>query len=743
MTTPPASSRSASAAPAPAEPESAHPGSPQPPVARRIRHERTFHGDAFVDEYAWLADKDDPETIAFLEAENAYAEAMLAGQAELREAIFGEIKARTQETDLSVPTRKGGWWYYARTEEGKQYPVFCRRAVRPDDSGPPISPDGSPLDGEEVLLDGNELAGGSQFFALGAYTVSPDGRLLAYSTDFSGGERFTLRIKDLVTGETAADEIPNTFYGTAWSLDGSALFYTTVDEAWRPHRVWRHVVGTAAAEDVIVYEEADEKFRVGVGLTRSERFLLIAVQSAVTGEVWLLDAARPEGEFTVVRPRRQGVEYHVEHQAGADGTDRLLILHNDHAENFELAAAPLSDPANWTPIIAHREDTRLLHVDAFAGYLVVYLRRDGLTGLRVIGLGDFGPDRIPDDAGYVVGFPEPVYTVAPGANREYDSRLFRLSYASLVTPDSVYDCDMASGDLTLLKRQPVLALPGGQEYRPEEFAQYREWAVAADGTRIPISLVCRKGTPRDGSAPFLLYGYGSYEASIDPTFSISRLSLLDRGFGYAIAHIRGGGEMGRRWYEDGKLLHKTNTFTDFVACAEHLAGQGWTTPSRLIARGASAGGLLVGAAANIAPQDFGGIVAQVPFVDALTSILDPSLPLTVGEWEEWGDPLHDPQVYAYMKSYSPYENVTAQAYPPILALTSLNDTRVLYREPAKWIARLQAVGKGGPFLLKTEMVAGHGGRSGRYDKWHEEALILAWIVTTASAAARPAGSPTA
>jgi oligopeptidase B len=742
MTTPP-TSRPASAAPEHAEPESAHPGSPQPPVARRIRHERTFHGDAFVDEYAWLADKDDPETIAFLEAENAYAEAMLAGQAELREAIFGEIKARTQETDLSVPTRKGGWWYYRRTEEGKQYPVFCRRAVRPDDSGPPISPDGSPLDGEEVLLDGNELAGGGQFFALGAYTVSPDGRLLAYSTDFSGGERFTLRIKDLVTGETAADEIPNTFYGTAWSLDGSALFYTTVDEAWRPHRVWRHVVGTAAAEDVIVYEEADEKFRVGVGLTRSERFLCIAVQSAVTGEAWLLDAARPEGEFTVVRPRRQGVEYHVDHQAGADGTDRLLILHNDHAENFELAAAPLSDPANWTPIIAHREDTRLLHVDAFADYLVVYLRREGLTGLRVIGLGAWRPDRIPDDAGYVVSFPEPVYSVAPGANPEYDSRLFRLSYASLVTPDSVYDCDMASGDLTVLKRQPVLALPGGQEYRPEEYAQYREWAVAGDGTRIPISLVCRKGTPRDGSAPFLLYGYGSYEISIDPSFAISRLSLLDRGFGYAIAHIRGGGEMGRRWYEDGKLLHKTNTFTDFVACAEHLVDEGWTAPSRLIARGGSAGGLLVGAAMNIAPQDFGGIVAQVPFVDALTSVLDPSLPLTVGEWEEWGDPLHDPQVYAYMKSYSPYENVTAQTYPPILALTSLNDTRVLYREPAKWIARLQAVGKGGPFLLKTEMVAGHGGRSGRYDKWHEEALILAWIVTTASAAARPGGSPTA
>jgi oligopeptidase B len=708
------------------EPASTPADGPEPPPVRRIPYERTFHGDTFVDEYAWLADKDDPETIGYLEAENAYTEAMTADQAKLRDALFGEIKARTQETDLTVPARKGGWWYYVRTVEGKQYAVYCRRAVRPDDSGPPMSADGSPLEGEEVLLDGNELAGDGQFFAMGAYTVSPDGRLLAYSTDFAGDERFTLRVKDLITGETAADEIPNTFYGPAWSLDGSALFYTTVDDAWRPYRVWRHMVGTPAAEDVIVYEEPDEKFRVGVGLTRSERYLCISVASSVTSEVWLLDATRPEAGFTVVTPRRQGVEYEVEHQVGAGGTDRLLILHNDHAENFELAAAPLSDPASWTPLIEHRDDTRLLDVDAFAEYLAVYFRQDGLTGLRIIR---------GDDTSCEVAFPEPVYRVSPGANPEYSSRLFRLGYVSLVTPDSVYDCDMATGDLALLKRQPVLALPGGQEYRVDDYAQYREWATASDGTQIPISLVCRKGTPRDGSSPFLLYGYGSYEISMDPYFSISRLSLLDRGFGYAIAHIRGGGEMGRGWYEDGKLLHKINTFTDFVACAEHLVDHGWTAPSRLIARGGSAGGLLMGAVANIAPQDFGGMVAQVPFVDALTSILDPSLPLTVTEWEEWGDPLHDPRVYAYMKSYSPYENVTGQTYPPILAVTSLNDTRVLYSEPAKWIARLQAEGKGGPFLLKTEMVAGHGGRSGRYDRWHEEALILAWIVTTVGAEA--------
>jgi oligopeptidase B len=697
----------------------------EPPAARRIRSERTFHGDTVIDEYAWLADKENPETIAFLEAENAYTEAMTEGQAGLREEIFGEIKARTQETDLSVPTRKGGWWYYARTVAGQQYPVHCRRAVRPDDTGPPMSEDGSPLDGEEILLDGNDLAGDERFFSMGAFGVSPDGTLLAFSTDYSGSERFTLQIKNLVTGETAADEIPNTFYGPAWSRDGSALFYITVDDAWRPNRVWRHLVGTPVDDDVLVFEEADEKFWVGVGLTRSERYLMISSGSPLTSETWLLDAGRPEGEFSVVMPRRHGVEYRVEHQIRGDGTERLLILHNDHAENFELAEAPLDRPAEWTPVIEHRGDTRLLAVAAFAEDLVVYLRRNALTGLRILRQ---------DGSEHEVAFGEPVYTVSPGSNPDYETRQFRLGYASLVTPDSVYDCDLATGELTLLKRRPVLPLPGRGEYHASDYEQHREWATAADGTQVPISLVCRKGTVRDGSSPLLLYGYGSYEASIDPSFSIPRLSLLDRGFCYAIAHVRGGGEMGRHWYDDGKMLHKTNTFTDFVACAEHLARQGWTAPSRLIARGGSAGGLLMGASVNLAPGAFGGIVAQVPFVDALTTILDPSLPLTVTEWEEWGDPLHDPQVYAYMKSYTPYENVTGGTYPPILAVTSLNDTRVLYREPAKWIARLQADGHGGPFLLKTEMVAGHGGRSGRYDAWHEEALVLAWIVTTAGGA---------
>jgi oligopeptidase B len=740
---------------------------PAPPAARRIPRERTHHGDTVVDEYAWLAGKDNPETIAYLEAENAYTAAMTAAQAGLREEIFGEIKGRTKETDLSVPVRKGDWWYYTRTVAGKQYAVHCRYTVRPGQATPPRTDDGGPLPGEEILLDGNELAGDAPFFSLGAFGVSPDGRLLAYSTDFAGSERYTLRIKDLVTGELAPDEIPDTHYGCAWSRDGSALFYVTADAAWRPYRVWRHLMGTPAAEDVVVLEESDERYGVSVELTRSEDYLLVTASSKLTSEVWLLDATEPTAAPRVVLPRRQGVEYAVEHQAGPGGPGRaggpggpgapgrLLILHNDGALNFELAAiplpppgqepppgreppmglepppgrGPLADPGSLIPVIPHREDTRLLGVDAFADHIVVYFRRDGLTGLRIIGAS--GGER-------EISFPEPVYQVSPGANPEYGSHVYRLRYTSLATPDSIYDADAGTGELTLLRRKPVLPLPGRGNYDPGDYEQHREWATAADGTRVPISLICRKGTPRDGSSPCLLYGYGSYEIPADPYFSITRLSLLDRGFVYAVAHVRGGGEMGRRWYDDGKILRKTNTFTDFVACAEHLVSQGWTAERRLIARGGSAGGLLVGAAANLAPHAVGGIVANVPFVDSLTTILDPSLPLTVPEWEEWGNPLHDAQVYAYMKAYSPYENIGDQVYPPILAITSLNDTRVLYHEPAKWIARLRATARGGPFLLKTEMVAGHGGRSGRYDAWREEAMILAWIITTASPSPDPA-----
>jgi oligopeptidase B len=702
--------------------------SPVPPSAKRVPSQRAHHGDVFIDEYAWLTNPKDPETIAYLEAENSYTESLTGGLAGLRAEIFSEIKARTQETDLSVPYRKGSYWRYSRTVEGQQYGLHCRRAVRDGEVAPPIPANGQPLDGEEVLLDGNVLAEGKGFFSLGTYAVSPDDKLLAYSTDFSGDERYTLRVRDLVTGQDLPDEVPDTYYGSAWSLDGTCLFYVTADDAWRPYRIWRHSIGTPATDDVIVFEEADEKFRVGVGLSRSERYIFIHVGSTLTTEWHVLDAASPAGDLTVIAPRRQGVEYDIE-----DASDQLLVLHNaDGAEDFELATAPLpgaGDTTAWTPLIPHSPGTRLLGTLSFQDHTVVYFRRDGMTGLRVL-----PAVAAPGDAGRDIPFPEPSYTVGPGPNPEFSTSTFRLSYTSMITPGSVYDCDLATGALTLLKQQAVLPSPSGVPFSAADYEQHREWATAEDGTRVPISLVCKKGTPRDGSAPCVLYGYGSYEHSTDPSFSIPRLSLLDRGFVFAIAHIRGGGEMGRSWYNHGKMLAKRNTFTDFVACASHLVAAGWTSSSRLVARGGSAGGLLMGAVANLAPAQFGGIVAQVPFVDALNTILDPSLPLTVGEWEEWGDPLHDPDVYAYMKSYTPYENVAPVAYPAILALTSLNDTRVYYHEPAKWMARLRATAHGGPFLLKTEMEAGHGGRSGRYDAWEEEALVLAWIVATATGA---------
>jgi len=457
-----------------------------------------------------------------------------------------------------------------------------------------------------------------------------------------------------------------------------------------------------------------------VGRSRSDRYLMIVSGSKTTSEYRVLEADDPAGEFRVVAPRRQGVEYNVEHAVVA-GEDRFLILHNHEAVNFELAEAPVEAPTpeNWRPVIAHSQDERLEDVDAFETHLVVSQRSKGLTEVRIVPLTEQGYGE-----GYLVGFEEPLYSVGPAGNPEFAQPTVRVGYTSLVTPASIFDYDVRSGELLLRKRTPVL---GG--FDPGDYEQHREWATADDGTDVPISIVCRKGTPRDGSAPLVLYGYGSYEISSDPAFGIPRLSLLDRGIVFAIAHVRGGGEMGRHWYDQGKVLHKKNTFTDFVACARHLVGRDWTRPERMVAHGGSAGGLLMGAVANIAPDQFAGIVAEVPFVDPLTSILDPSLPLTVIEWEEWGNPLDDPEVYAYMKSYSPYENVEAKDYPAILAVTSINDTRVLYVEPAKWVARLRATRTGDtPLLLKTEMGAGHGGPSGRYNAWRERAFSYAWVV---------------
>ncbi len=695
---------------------------PAAPRAPRRPIERTHHGDTVVDPYDWLRAKDDPETIAYLEAENAWAEDTTAHLAGLRETIFEEIKSRTLETDMSVPVRHDRWWYYSRTVEGSQYAIRCRAPIDdPDDWEPPTVEPGTPVPGEQVLLDANAEAEGHDYFSLGAFSVSDDGDLLAWSADTDGDERYTIRIRRISTGEDLPDLITGAAPGATWSADGRHLFYVTVDDAWRPHRVWRHELG-ATGPDHLVFEEPDERFFTGVGRTGSERFIIIAVGSKITSEVRLLDAQDPTGEFAVVWPRREGVDYSVEHVI-LDGRDHLAILHNDGAVNFELVLAPLADPTATQVLVPGSDDVRLEAVDAFARHLVLSYRREATTRLALMPL---GPDGV--GAPQELEFDAELFTCGLAGNAEWDPRYLRIGYTSYVEPATIWDLDPDTGERILRRRQPVLG-----DFDPDDYEQHRAWVRAEDGTLVPLSIVCRTDTPRDGSAPGLIYGYGAYEISLDPDFSVARLSLLDRGFVYAVAHVRGGGEMGRRWYDHGKQLAKMNTFTDFIACARHLAAEGWTSPDRLVAEGGSAGGLLMGAVANLAPEEFAGIFADVPFVDPLTTILDPSLPLTVIEWDEWGDPLHDPEVYAYMKGYSPYENVRDQRYPRILASTSLNDTRVLYVEPAKWVARLREVtGAERSVLLRTEMAAGHGGVSGRYAAWRQRAWELAWIIDTAT-----------
>ncbi|OZG30867.1 oligopeptidase B [Williamsia sp. 1138] len=687
-----------------------------PPAAKKIPFERTHHGETVIDHYEWLRDKEDPEVIAFLERQNDYTSAHTADLAGLRDDIFGEIKSRTQETDMSVPTRRGQFWYYARTEEGKQYPLHARCPIAgPDDWTPPKVEPGQEVPGEEILLDSNAEAEGTDFFSLGALSVSEDGTLLAYSVDATGNERYTMRFKNLGTGELLADEIADTAPGALWSLDGNHVFYQTVDEAWRPDTVWRHDLG-AGTPDVKVFHEPDEQYWVGIGGTRSDKYLMISLGSKITSEVRVLDAANPTGEFEIVWPREEGVEYGVEH-AVIDGQDRFLILHNKNAENFELLDAPVSDPTDTRVLVAHDSAVRIEDVDAFADQLVLSYRREALPRLSIAQLGK-------GDVEFVeVSFDEELYSAGLGANPEWAAPRLRIGYTSFINPTEVFDLDVATDERILLKRQVVLG-----DYDPADYEQHRDWATAADGTKIPLSVIRRRGES-SGPAPTLLYGYGSYESSNDPGFSISRLSLLDRGVVFVIAHIRGGGEMGRHWYDTGKTLTKKNTFTDFVSAARHLIDEGVTDPEHLVGEGGSAGGLLIGAVANLAPELFNGILAVVPFVDPLTSILDPSLPLTVIEWDEWGNPLANKEVYEYMRSYSPYENVDAKAYPEILAITSLNDTRVMYTEAAKWVARLQDNTTGdAPILLKTEMKAGHGGVSGRYKQWEEVAFEYAWVL---------------
>jgi len=689
---------------------------PDAPAPARRPVERTFHGDTVTDPYEWMRDKTDPEVIAHLEAENAYADARTAHLDALRQTLVDEFVGHTQETDLSVPVRRGDWWYITRTTAGDDYPRFTRVA---DTGAMPQVEAGVMLEGEQVLLDAQAEAAGHEFYSLGGLLPSPDHTLFASAVDTAGDERFTLRVVEIATGEVLDESVTGTGYGIAFSTDQQWLFYARVDDAWRQHQIWRHRIGADPSEDVLVLEEPDERFMIGFDRSRDGSTLVIQAGSTTTTEAWLLDLADPTSAPVPAGGRRDGVDYTLEH-AG----DRLLVVHNDGHEGFALAQAAVDAPGEWEELLVAGEGERLLGVEAFAGFVALELRSGGLAAVRLIPRAADGALLLEQAADVTHG--GELDTVELDANPNWGQTSVRYQLTSMLTPTTVAERDVATGASEVLRVTPV---PG---YDPSLYVERREWARAADGTAIPLSVVARKEAAADGTAPGYLYGYGSYEMSIDPSFVPTRLSLLDRGVVIAIAHVRGGGEMGRDWYEHGKLLEKKNSFSDFVAAAEHLGTSGLVDPARLGAEGRSAGGLLMGAVANLAPERFRAIIAGVPFVDALTTILDPSLPLTVGEWEEWGDPLHDPAVYAYMKEYTPYENVREAEYPAIFASTSLNDTRVFFVEPAKWVARLRETVTSDqserPILFRCEMVAGHGGRSGRYRKWEQRADELAWLL---------------
>jgi oligopeptidase B len=671
---------------------------PVPPRAPERPKVLEAHGDRRVDPYYWLRDKKDPAVRAHLEAENAYADAVMAPTAGLREKLYREIVGRVQETDSSAPTCFKGWWIYTRTVEGLDYELYCRRR-------------GSMDAPEEVFLDANELARGHEYFDLGYVERSPDENLIAYAADYDGSELHTLRFRDLRTGRDLEDVIEGVYYGSAWSADGSTFFYVKADDAMRPYQAWRHALGTPVTQDALVLQEDDERFELSVELTKSERYVLFTSSSQETSECRFLPSDQPDGKPAVVEVRRHGIEYAVDHQE-----DRFLVLTNDGARDFRLMAAPLSSPcrASWTEVVPERFGVRLNFTDVHRRHVVLGQRSEGMQRLEVL---DCATREM-----HVVEQPDDTYTAFPGSSPSYDSEVMRFYYTSLTAPFSAVDYDMRTRRRTVVKQQPVR---GG--YDAGDYATERLWATAPDGVRVPMSLVYRRGLQRDGSNPALLYGYGAYELSTDPMFDPARLSLLDRGFVYAIAHVRGGGEMGREWYEDGKYFHKRNTFDDFIACAHHLVAQRYTNPQRLAIRGRSAGGLLVGAVVNMRPNLFACAVAQVPFVDALTTMLDDKLPLTVNEFEEWGNPA-DPEYYRYIKGYSPYDNVHAADYPAILVTAGWTDPRVSYWEPAKWVARLRDANAGErPVILKTEM-AGHGGPSGRYESWREEAFAMAFVL---------------
>ncbi|MHB0969896.1 MAG: S9 family peptidase [Thermoanaerobaculia bacterium] len=665
-------------------------------MAKKLTKTTEIHGETLADDYFWMREKSNPEVTSYLEAENAYTAAAMAGTRDFQAALYAEMLGRIKETDLSVPYRNGKFVYYTRTEKGKQYPIFCRKPVAGKAD-------------EQVILDVNELAKGEAFMSIGDFEVSDDGNLLAYSTDNTGFRQYTLRVKDLRTGVTLPDRIEKTSSVT-WAGDNKTLFYVVEDHAKRPYRFYRHVLG--GTEDTLVYEEKDELYRIFANRTRSRAYILLTSASATTSEVRFLDANTPAEEPKLILAREGEHEYYVDHRG-----DSFYIRTNSNALNYRIVTAPVSDPQkkNWKGLIAHRADVMLDDIDLFANHLVVHERQNGLEKIHVLELRNMKE--------HVIEFPEPVYSVFGDNNKVFATTTLRFRYQSYVTPMSVFDYDMDKREKTLLKETEVL---GG--YDRTKYVSERIFATAADGTKVPVSLLYVKGTKLDGTAPLLLYGYGAYGYPVPVGFSSNRFSLVDRGVIYASAHIRGGGDLGKAWHDGGKMMVKKNTFTDFIAAAEHLVNAKYTASDRMVIQGGSAGGLLVGAVTNMRPDLFKAVVAQVPFVDVMNTMLDTSLPLTVGEYLEWGNPNKKPE-YDYMKTYCPYTNIAKMRYPAMLVKTSFNDSQVMYWEAAKYVAKLRANKTDeNPLLLKVNMAAGHGGASGRYDALREIAFDYAFIL---------------
>lgn len=691
---------------------------PAPPLARREPVEHVVHGDRRVDHYHWLRQKDSPEVIAYLEAENAYTGAVLKPTQDFQEKLYQEMLGRIQQTDLSVPYRLRGYLYFTRTEEGKQYPIRVRSNADATGAESLLS---------EVLLDLNELAEGHSFLGLDAFEVSDDNRWLAYSTDTTGFRQYVLQVKDLRTGETLPERIERVT-SVAWAGDNRTLFYTVEDEITkRSHRLYRHVLGSKDS-DALLYEETDERFRVEIERTRSGGFLLLTSASHTTSEVHFLRADGPAGEFRFIAVREDNHEYYADHHPGcalSGGEEAFVIRTNSGGRTFRVVTVPVASPGRefWREIIPNRPDVMVDGLAAFKGHLVLFEREGGLPYLRVVDL----TARTAANASAVshrIDFSEAAYSASLGDNPEFDVSQVRFVYESFITPRSVFDYDVGTRERVLRKQQPVL---GG--YDASEYVSERLHATAPDGTQIPLSIVFRRDTPRDGSAPLLLYGYGSYGISMPVSFNSNRLSLLDRGVIYVVGHIRGGGELGKPWHDAGRMRQKQNTFSDFIAAAEYLIAKGYTSRKKLAIQGGSAGGLLMGAVVNMRPDLFRVVLSQVPFVDVLNTMLDASLPLTVGEYEEWGNPQIEGD-YFYMKQYCPYSNLAPKDYPAMLLKTGLNDSQVMYWEPAKYVAKLRTLKTGSNvLLLKTNMGAGHGGASGRYDYLREIALDYAFLLT--------------